>query len=121
MTMTPDMASTVPAELAHLIKEVEPPKLDTFGDRLEYVRNLAGLSRVKMAETIDVPPATYTIWANGAMPNRPDPFEVCVRVEKAFGVPRAWLAWGSDTKQCSVWFSGYQRDQYEGYGDGRLN
>jgi len=109
----PHLEHTVPAELAHLIATNEPPKLDTFTGRLEYVRNLTGLSRVKYAEKIGVGSTTYDAWSRGTMPRGQELLDVCVAVERAFQVPRGWLAWGSDTKQSPL----YLMEIGQGYGD----
>lgn len=99
----PHLENTVPAELAHLITRNEPPKLDTFTGRLEYIRNLTGLSRVKFAAAVGVGSTTYDAWSRGAMPRGQELLDVCVTIEKVFQVPRSWVAWGSH--KCSTWLA----------------
>lgn len=109
----PHLQQTVPAELAHLIEKNDPPSLDTFTGRLEYLRDLTGLSRVKFAEAINVGSTTYDAWSRGTMPRGQELLDVCVAIEKKFDVPRGWVAWGSDSHKCSTrWM-----DLTQGYGD----
>jgi hypothetical protein len=52
------------------------------------------MTGVELAAKLDVPNATLSTSERGTTPTRPDPFEVCTRLEKILGLPKEWFAWG---------------------------
>lgn len=87
MTATASQQLVIPPE-APTFEEM------TFGQRIHYARRFRGYSGLKLAELLDVPNQTLSTWEKGAVPTRPDPFELCVRLEGVLGIPREWFAFG---------------------------
>lgn len=73
----------------HVTRLTGPPEI-TFGLRLRATRKAMGLEMAPMAELLAVGVSTYSAWENDRDTPR-DIRAVARRVEKATGVPAAWL------------------------------
>ena len=66
---------------------------DTFASRLRWVRQDMDLTVEDAAVRCAIPPATWSSWEAGRHPR--EMHKVVAKINRALGVDRDWLMWGS--------------------------